>query len=100
MEFRRKVKLVLLPGTSDDDVPARLSGVQRFQVDRPTPDELEDLLRTLHDQPQFVPPPVGQVPALPPATLQATTLSAASVGTTTGSATLTTESRLAAADTV
>lgn len=70
-EFRRRVKLVLLPGASEQDVPARLTGVPRFTVRELTLSGLEELLRTLTGQPAHVPPPLGALPALPPATLEA-----------------------------
>ncbi len=68
-EFRRKVKLVLLPGADVSNVPRQLSGVQRFSIGEPVPAHLEDLLRTLTNQPRYVPPPLGTVPVLPSRTL-------------------------------
>jgi len=68
-EFRRKVKLVLLPGAAASDVPGQLSGVQRFSITDPTPANLATLLRTLTNQPEYIPPAVGVVPVLPPRTL-------------------------------
>ncbi len=70
-EFIRKVKLVLLPGADERDVPPRLSGVPRFPIAEPTGAHLEDLLRTLTEQPEYIPPPLGSVPALPPRTMEA-----------------------------
>ncbi len=68
-EFIRKVKLVLLPGADERDVPPRLSGVPRFPIAEPTGTHLADLLRTLTNQPEYIPPPLGTVPVLPPRTL-------------------------------
>jgi hypothetical protein len=65
--FQRKVKIVILPGASLDDIPTELRAIaQRFDVPTIDQDGLEDLLRTLTKQPEFVAPPVGRVPLLPP----------------------------------
>ena len=65
--FHRKVKLIILPGATTDDIPAELkAAVQRFPIVTIDERGLEDLLRTLTGQPAFVPPPVGNVPLLPP----------------------------------
>jgi hypothetical protein len=65
--FYGKVKIVILPGVTTDDIPTELKAVvHRFPIatiDRPG---LEGLLRVLTDQPEFVAPPVGTVPLLPP----------------------------------
>lgn len=65
-QFMRKVRLVLLPGASRDDIPDGLHGVNRFTLHRIDAAAAEDLLRDVTGQPQFVPPPVGAVPLLPP----------------------------------
>jgi hypothetical protein len=52
-EFRRKVVLVVLPGATQDEVPYRLHGLQRFtisQVDANEP-ELQRLVRALKKRP-------------------------------------------------
>jgi len=67
-EFGRRVVLVLLPGSSDDDIPDGWHGVQRRRVDDFALAGLTELLRLLTSQPQYEPPPVGAVPALPPKT--------------------------------
>ena len=65
--FQRKVKIVILPGASLDDIPTELRAIaQRFDVPTIDPDGLEHLLRTLTAQPEFVAPPVGSIPLLPP----------------------------------
>ena len=65
--FYRKVKIVILPGATTDDIPSELkAAVQRFEITAIDEPGLEDLLRTLTGQPAFVPPPVGRVPLLPP----------------------------------
>jgi hypothetical protein len=65
-EFQRKVKIVVLPGAFESDIPTELASAgQRFTLSDVTQQALEDLLRTLTDQPAFPPPPVGQVPILP-----------------------------------
>jgi hypothetical protein len=68
--FRRKVKIILLPGATVPDIPTELrSTVQHFPV--PTLDlvGLEALLRTLTGQPEFVAPELGPLPLLPPRSL-------------------------------
>lgn len=74
-DFHRRVVLVVLPGATQDDVPLRLRRIQRFTVTEFTVEGLKGLLRHLTGQPLYVPPPVGTVAVLPPATL-------ASVGAT------------------
>ncbi len=69
VEFRRKVKPVLLPGADASDVPRQLTGPPRFPIAESTPGRLADLLRTLTNQPEYIPPPLGTVPVLPPRTL-------------------------------
>jgi hypothetical protein len=65
--FYRKVKIVVLPGITKDDIPAELiAAPQHFEIDSVTDADLEDLLRTLTDQPAFPRPAVGSVPILPP----------------------------------
>ncbi len=70
-EFTRKVVIVLLPGSSDADIPPGLDRLQRRRVHDYGLDGLSDLLRLITGQPLFEPPPVRSVPLLPPATRQA-----------------------------
>jgi SEFIR domain/Sigma-70, region 4 len=65
--FHRKVKVVVLPGATTADIPTELrAAAQRFEIASINEAGLEDLLRTLTNQPAFVPPAVGRVPLLPP----------------------------------
>lgn len=65
--FYGKVKMVILPGATRDDIPTELRAVvHRFQIATIDEPSLEGLLRVLTDQPEFVAPPVGSVPLLPP----------------------------------
>jgi SEFIR domain len=66
-EFSKKVKIVLLPGASVEDIPLELrASGQRFDVASFDLSGLEELLRTLTDQRAYIPPPVDTVPILPP----------------------------------
>jgi hypothetical protein len=65
--FYRKVKVVVLPGTTTSDIPSELkAAVQHFEIDPITEAALEDLLRTLTGKPAYPRPPLGEVPALEP----------------------------------
>jgi hypothetical protein len=65
--FRRRVKVVLLPGSSPEDVPTELfSATTRFPFASLEDEAFEPLLRTLTGQPAFPLPPVGAIPVLPP----------------------------------
>jgi hypothetical protein len=65
--FRRKVKIVVLPGASLDDIPRELQPIgQRYAISSLDEAGLDDLLRTLAGRPAFVAPPVGRLPMLPP----------------------------------
>jgi hypothetical protein len=65
--FRRRVKVLVLPGTTAADVPGELLSLcQRFVLTQIDDASLEELLRTLTHQPAFPAPPVGEVPVLPP----------------------------------
>ncbi|HEX4435909.1 MAG TPA: hypothetical protein VH061_03860 [Solirubrobacteraceae bacterium] len=71
-EFYRKVKLAVLPGATEADVPVELgSAVQRFDVRTLDSNGLDGLVRTLTGQPSYIPPPVGAIPILPPRLLAA-----------------------------
>lgn len=66
-EFVRKVKVVVLPGASTDDVPADLLGIaERFKVTSFDAVGLDALLRSLTGQPPHPMPPLGDLPLLPP----------------------------------
>lgn len=65
--FRKKVKVVLLSGVEITDIPTELqSSAQRFPITGYDLPHLNDLLRTLSGQPEWVMPAVGELPALPP----------------------------------
>jgi len=64
--FQRKIKLVLLPGSDAADVPAGLDRLPRFRVPSFDRAGVEDLLRTLTNQPQWPLVELGAVPILPP----------------------------------
>lgn len=57
--FRRRVKVVILPSASAADVPAELSGLQRFDIPEVSQEGLIDLYRTLTDQPATPKPELG-----------------------------------------
>lgn len=63
--FRRKVRIVFLPGTPTD-VPLGLDGVERYRLDNDTPEALLVLIRDLSRQPAFPKQPLGKLPNLPP----------------------------------
>jgi hypothetical protein len=64
--FYHKVKIVILPGASVQDIPAELgAAAQRFELQAIDAASLEDLLRTLTGQPAFPRPELGEVPVLP-----------------------------------
>jgi hypothetical protein len=64
-EFVRRVRLVLLPNSSSDDVPNGLDMVTRYRLSSIDQAGVVDLLRDLTGQPRFAPAPLGPVPALP-----------------------------------
>jgi SEFIR domain len=64
--FWRKVKLVILPGASPDDIPDELGGMRQFVIQSLEQQQLEDLVRTLTGQPRYAKSPIGQLAALPP----------------------------------
>jgi hypothetical protein len=69
-EYRRKIIVVVLPEASGNDVPAQLSGHQRFQVEEVTEDGVESLFRLLSSQPSTPKPAVGSLRKLPPRELE------------------------------
>ena len=84
-EFLRKVTVVLFEGITVDDVPAELaSGLPHFEIKGFEQKHLEHLLRRLTGQPAFPPPPVGQIPILPPALRSAENARSVAVARTPG----------------
>ncbi len=69
--FRTRLALVVLPGAEDGDVPGRLKGIPRYTFADSDSPEFTDLLRRLTGRPQYLPPPLGELPLLPPGTLDA-----------------------------
>jgi hypothetical protein len=66
-EFIKKVKIVVLPGATEADIPLALKAVvHRFHVDPNEDSTLEHLVRTLTGQPAFVRPTLAEIPDLPP----------------------------------
>ncbi|MFD5858737.1 SEFIR domain-containing protein [Streptomyces chartreusis] len=63
-EFQRKVLIVVLPGASPADVPPDLERIPRFTVRTLDDSGIEDLLRTLLDQPKYRKPKPGPRPVL------------------------------------
>lgn len=66
-EFQRKVLIVILPSQQDEKLPPDLARINRFYVDPDDTDTLDDLLRSMTDQPTYVKAELGHVPVLPPA---------------------------------
>jgi SEFIR domain len=66
-DFRRRVKVVLLPGAEVDDIPLELlSSTERIRIEKFDLHGLAPLWRSLHGLPDLTKPPVGPVPSLPP----------------------------------
>lgn len=66
-EALAKVKVVVLPGSTTDDIPRELFGfVERVEFASLDSPEFDPLLRILHKQPEYIKPPLGPLPALPP----------------------------------
>lgn len=64
--FHRRVKVVLLPGASARDIPAQLSGLQRFSLSALSKEAAEDLYRTLTGQAATPKPELGPLRQLTP----------------------------------
>lgn len=62
--FHRKVRLVLLPGTTSSDVPDGLHGVARFPLATIDDTGVRDLLRSLTRQPEYMKGALGPLPVL------------------------------------
>ncbi len=58
-EFQRRVKLIVLPSSSNDDIPLSLRRLSTFPIDPSHPESVDGLIRHLTDQPTYHPPPVG-----------------------------------------
>lgn len=66
-DFLKRVKLVILPGVRREDLPLELRSVnQRYRIESIDAAGLDGLLRTLTGAPEWVKPPVGELPPLPP----------------------------------
>ena len=66
-EALQRVKVILLPGSSEDDIPDDLFGFsERFPISAFDSDGLEKLLRSLWGKPAYPKPALGPIPVLPP----------------------------------
>jgi len=66
-DFLKRIKVVLLPGAREQDIPDDLLGYcERFRIDSFGLEGLEDLLRSVYGKPAFPKPALGDIPALPP----------------------------------
>jgi hypothetical protein len=63
-DFRRRVKVVVLPGASREDIPDELSNLQRFELGELSQDAAMDLFRTLTNQPATPKPALGPLVVL------------------------------------
>lgn len=68
-EFRRRVKVVLLPGADAECIPSDLFTLRRFEVKTFDPLGLDELLRSILGKPRNVKPDLGPLAALPPSTV-------------------------------
>lgn len=64
--FRRKLKLVMMPGVPDAVVPRELHGIQRIHLAGFTETDLQPLLRIIYEKPEYVPATLGSPPVLEP----------------------------------
>ncbi len=64
--FLRKVRIVILPGAGDPEIPTGLHGIPRFHLDSIDDEGVVDLLRDLTGQAEHPKPPLGKLPVLPP----------------------------------
>jgi len=66
-EFLRRIKVVLLPGAKEDDIPDDLLGYcERFRVESFDLNGMDGLLRSIYGKPLFLKPDLGDIPTLPP----------------------------------
>lgn len=64
--FLVRLRLIILPGASNDEVPNGLHGVPRYSITSYDKDGMADLLRDLLDNPRFPPSPLGSMPSFDP----------------------------------
>lgn len=69
-DFRARLKIVVLPGATTDDIPTDLLGVSRFELDELSETALMDLYRMLTNQPATPKPPTGELKRLSSLPLQ------------------------------
>ncbi len=65
-EFLNKIRIVILPGATDHDIPNGLHGVPRFKISTFDAAGIEELVRSLTAQAKFPKAPLGPLPVLPP----------------------------------
>lgn len=65
--LQQRCRLILLPNSSDEDIPLGMHGLMRHYIKGFDFADLEGLLRDLTKQPKYVKPALGEVPILPPA---------------------------------
>jgi SEFIR domain len=66
VHFQSTVKIAILPGASEEDIPNNLHRLPRYHISTFDRDGLEELLRALLKKPRYVPRPPGVPPGLPP----------------------------------
>jgi hypothetical protein len=64
-EFQRRCFVVLLSGHARREIPLGLRRLPSYPVSADDPDSYGPLLRALTEKPQFVKPPLGELPTLP-----------------------------------
>ncbi len=64
--FQTRVKLVVLPGATEADIPAELRGLQKFVFEALTPTAAESLYRTVTGQPATPKPAIAPLRRLGP----------------------------------
>lgn len=67
-ELQRRCRLILLPGSHEEDIPTGLHGLVRYRINGFGTADLEELLRDLTGQPRYLRPPLGTRPIFPSAT--------------------------------
>jgi hypothetical protein len=66
-EFLKRIKLVLLPGIGESDVPADLLGdCERFKIEKFDLEGLDPLLRSIFGRSAYPKPDLAPIPSLPP----------------------------------
>jgi hypothetical protein len=65
-EFRSRTIIVMLPGVTEESLPADLRHIARFAVDPQMSNSMELLVRHILDKPKYVLPKLGAQPELPP----------------------------------